>query len=67
MTEKNRRSFVKTLTWRVTATAITLVLVYLFTGEWTISVGVASAEVIIKMLAYYGHERTWSKIGWGRK
>ena len=56
------RSFAKALTWRITATIITTVIVYTLTGEVRIAVAVGGIELIFKFVAYYGHERVWQLI-----
>lgn len=59
------RSFSKTVTWRITATLTTIVLVQIFTGDFRIAMSIGSIEVILKMLIYYFHERIWGIIKWG--
>jgi len=66
MREFHKRSFVKALSWRVLATASTMAIVYAFTGQVALSLGVGAVEVIVKLLLYYGHERVWNWIRWGR-
>ena len=65
--EKHVRSMVKTITWRVIASITTFVLVYVFTGEIELSIGVGIFDVILKLIFYFGHERLWNEIKWGRK
>ena len=59
------RSLVKTLTWRTIATTDTILIARLITGSWTIGLGIASIEVVTKMVLYYLHERGWSALDWG--
>jgi uncharacterized membrane protein len=66
MKENHTRSIVKTISWRVIATLTTMVLVFTFTGQLFLSVGVGLVEVISKLIFYYIHERIWDKISWGR-
>ena len=66
MKEKHQRSIAKTITWRIIATLTTVALVFLFTGELAISLGVGVLDVIIKLLFYYIHERAWDSTNWGR-
>jgi len=65
--ESHSRTVVKSISWRVIATLTTMTLVYLFTKEWVVSLGVGITEVIAKILFYYLHERTWEKISWGKR
>ena len=67
MEEQKKRSIAKTLTWRITASLITFVIVWIITGDWRIGGFIATIEVITKMFFYYFHERIWIKIKWGTK
>lgn len=64
--EKHRRSLAKAITWRATGSVDTFVLSWLLSGSLTIAGGIASTEVVTKMVLYYLHERAWSAVGWGR-
>ena len=46
------RSLVKTLTWRTVATTDTILIARLLTGSWTVGFGIASIEVLTKMVLY---------------
>ncbi len=65
MEEQKKRSIAKTLTWRITASLITFVIVWIITGDWRIGGFIATIEIITKMFFYYFHERIWIKIKWG--
>ena len=60
------RSFVKSVTWRVLASITTVVLVYIFTGELTMALGVGLAEAILKFILFFIHERAWDRVVWGK-
>ena len=60
-----KRSLVKTLTWRVLATTDTILIARVITGSWTVGFGIASIEVVTKMVLYYLHERGWAALDWG--
>jgi uncharacterized membrane protein len=66
MREFHRRSLAKTISWRLVATTSTMAIVYLFTGKAVLSLGVGAVEATLKMLLYYGHERLWGWISWGK-
>lgn len=66
MVEHHKRSVIKAASWRVIATSTTMILVFIFTGEVLISIGVGFVEVISKIVFYYVHERIWDKISWGK-
>ena len=65
--ETQQRTVAKTITWRVVATLTTALLVYVFTGNFTIALEVGALEVVLKLLLYYLHERGWSYVPWGIK
>ncbi|MFK7941333.1 MAG: DUF2061 domain-containing protein [Paracoccaceae bacterium] len=60
-----RRSGVKTATWRVAASADTMLLAWLFTGNIGTAISIGGLEVITKLVLYYFHERAWARIAWG--
>lgn len=66
-TESNSRSLIKTISWRFFATITTAAIVYAFTGRLNIALAVGGIEVILKLILYYFHERTWNKISYGKK
>ena len=67
MKSKIRRSLVKTLTWRIIATTDTFLISWIITGYLTLAGAIAGIEVCTKMFLYYGHERGWNKIKWGKE
>lgn len=64
--ETKRRSVLKTVTWKVVATAITLFTVYFFTGTFSGSVKITVVAATIGMISFYIHERVWSRVQWGK-
>ena len=65
--EQTKRSLLKTITWRITASLDTFIIAWIITGDWKIGGSIAGIEVITKMIIYYFHERIWNKIKWGKK
>jgi uncharacterized membrane protein len=65
--ETHKRSIVKSVTFRILATIITLVVVWIFTRDIVISGSVTITENLLKMIVYYFHERAWTGIAWGIK
>jgi uncharacterized membrane protein len=63
--ETRKRSIVKSITFRIIATIITMLLVWIFTKDIVLSSSIGILEVILKLIAYYLHERAWSFISWG--
>lgn len=66
MKDSRIRSIVKGLTWRVIATSTTMALVYWVTGSVELMAHAGMADVVLKLLFYYGHERAWGRVAWGR-
>ena len=66
MVDKRKRSLTKAISWRVLATLTTMIVVFWFTGELVLAASVGIIDAIIKILIYYGHERVWNAIKWGR-
>lgn len=46
----------KTISWRVTESTTTMLIVYFFSSELKIAGSVAVVEIITKMIVYYLHE-----------
>ena len=65
--ETNIRSIAKGITWRVVATTTTMLIVYLFFGNLELAIATGLLETIAKIGLYWGHEKVWQKIRWGRK
>lgn len=64
--ETKKRSIAKTASWRTLATLDTFLISYLITGSLKAAGGIASLEVITKIVLYYYHERAWNKMKWGK-
>jgi uncharacterized membrane protein len=65
--ETTRRSIAKALSWRVLATVITSALVFVITGKGEFAATVGLADTTIKFFVYFGHERLWNRIDYGRE
>jgi len=66
MHETHKRSIVKAVSYRILGTVITALIVFVFTGSFSLSFGIAGVELVAKSLAYYIHERIWNGIGRGK-
>ena len=64
--EAHSRSLAKAISWRATGTLDTFVISYLITGELVLAGSIAGTELLTKIVLYYGHERIWAVIPWGR-
>lgn len=65
--DSNLRTILKTLSWRITATSTTVIIVYIFTGQIDTAIEVGLMEMAAKMLFYYLHERGWDKLKFGKE
>jgi uncharacterized membrane protein len=63
--ESNKRHILKTFSWRGVGTLDTVVLGWVITGNPLIGIKIGGAEVITKMLLYFGHEKLWYRINFG--
>ncbi len=66
MKETNTRSILKAISWRVIATFITASIAYLFTGEMKLAIEIGGLDMVIKLTAYFFHERIWGRIKLGK-
>ena len=60
-----KRSATKTATWRVIASADTMLLGYIFTGSLATAISIGGFEIITKLVLYFFHERAWARVNWG--
>ncbi len=57
---------VKSVTFRISATVTTFLLVFFTTGEVALAFQIGLIEFIAKLFLYYSHERAWNFVGWGK-
>ena len=67
MIESASRSFVKTITWRITGSSAVFAISWIFTDNVSMAGAIALAQLIISTSLYFIHERIWNRISWGRK
>ena len=68
MTKPNidkRRHLMKAVTWRVIASLTSFFLAWGVTGDVKAGLSIGAADVIIKFILYYFHERAWYKSDFG--
>ena len=65
--ETRKRSWVKSLIWRVAGIFILGGITYAFTRNWAETTWITMIFHIIRTGLYYCHERMWDRIDWGRK
>jgi len=66
-TETAFRSLVKAYSYRCCGTVTTIIISYIITGQFIISLGIGAVEMVVKPFIYWLHERVWSRVKWGRK
>ena len=54
-----KRHLLKTVTWRISATIITFLTAWLLSKNVQLALNIGLIEILIKMVAYYYHERVW--------
>jgi uncharacterized membrane protein len=64
--DAHSRSLLKAISWRLTGTLDTFVIGFIVTGKLSIAGSIAATELFSKIALYYGHERMWAMIHWGR-
>jgi sulfate adenylyltransferase large subunit len=65
--ESHVRSVVKAISWRATGSIDTFLVTLLITRSSVFAGSVAITEIATKIAFYYGHERIWALIPWGRE
>ena len=66
MRETRLRSILKALTWRLIASLVTASIVFIITHEAALSISVGILDSLVKIFAYYFHERLWTVITLGK-
>ena len=64
--ELKKRTVIKTLTWRITASLTTFLIAWILTGDLLIGISIGSVEAIAKIFLYYFHERIWNNKSWAK-
>lgn len=67
LTESHARSIAKTFSWRLFATVITFSVSWALTGRVTLAAEIGIADTLVKLFAYYSHERAWNRTSFGKK
>ncbi len=64
--ESHARSIIKALSWRIIATVVTFLVAWLFTGTVDMAMKIGVLDTLIKLAAYYYHERAWIRLSFGK-
>ena len=65
--ESRKRSLAKSISWRIIATTVTMLIAFIWLEDWATSVTLAIVANGIQAVLYYLHERGWNRINFGRK
>ncbi len=65
--ESSKRSWVKSITWRLLGILILGAITWVFTRDLTVTTGVTLVFHSIRLVLYYYHERLWDRVDWGLK
>ena len=65
MTDTNKKSFAKTMTWYVAHLTVATSVALIVTHSIKIAAVLASAEIAWEAVLFYSHERAWAK--WGKR
>lgn len=60
--DSRKRSLYKSISWHILHVIMVASVAYIVTGSVKIAAILASAEMIWESVAYYMHERAWSKV-----
>lgn len=66
MQESSRRSLVKAISWRLIAVVVTSSVAWAVTSEITLAAAIGVFDSVIKIGAYYFHERLWNRVTYGK-
>ena len=65
--ESHLRSLVKAVTWRVGGSIFTGLIALAVTREASAATAIGTADLVVKIGAFYVHERVWERIPFGRR
>jgi uncharacterized membrane protein len=63
--ESRKRSVVKAVSYRVLIVVLDFTVVYLLTGRMSAALGFMLVSNVYTTVAYFVHERVWTRIHWG--
>ncbi|MHC4462903.1 MAG: DUF2061 domain-containing protein [Planctomycetota bacterium] len=65
--ETHYRSIAKAITWRAGGTVVTFAVAWILTGNISLSAGIGMLDTVIKIGAFYIHERLWNRLSFGKQ
>ena len=64
--ESHKRSLAKAATWRLGGLVITVVVALIWTRRVEVAATIGLVDTLVKLGAFYLHERAWLRIHYGR-
>jgi uncharacterized membrane protein len=65
--EGNPRSLSKMISWRILITVSNFVIPFVLTGSWGQAALFTGLATAVNMGLYWGHERAWNWVRWGKE
>lgn len=63
--ETKLRTFLRSVTWRISGVALTVLLAIGLTGDLTLGLELGVSYNAIRLSTHYFHDRAWARWGWG--
>jgi adenylylsulfate kinase len=64
--ESHTRSITKAVSYRFLGSAVTALIIFVLTGKGGLSLKGGALDMVLKIAAYFVHERIWDRIEFGR-
>ncbi len=64
--ETHLRSITKAVSWRIGGTAVTFTVALIISGNVDLAVKVGLFDTLVKVGAFYAHERLWHRVNFGK-
>ncbi len=64
--ESHYRSIAKAVSYRILGSTTTALIFFVLTGKMSLSLGAGALDMVLKIGAYFIHERIWNHINFGR-
>jgi uncharacterized membrane protein len=64
--EHHKRSIVKTIAFQALIILADIVVVFLITGKYAVTLSVIVFTNLVSGIIYFLHERAWNRIHWGK-
>ncbi len=65
--ESHLRSIAKAITWRAGGTVVTFAVAWILTRRFELAAQIGILDTIVKLGAFYAHERVWNRMDFGKK